>query len=114
MIIIRMRMCVLMEKQKEVMQTLLSMIELTGKEKGCQSYQVFRDIENLNIFNLFAEWNTREDLDHHLKSDRFGILLGTRSLLHESPSIQIHTVSKSEGMEMVNSLRSKSTIVISI
>ena len=48
-----------MEKQKEVMQTLISMIEPTGKEKGCLSYRVFCDIEDKNLFNLISEWETR-------------------------------------------------------
>jgi quinol monooxygenase YgiN len=111
MVIIRISMSVIMEKQKEVMQTLISMIEPTIKEKGCLSYQVYQDIETRNNFSLLSEWNTREDLVHHIKSDRFGILLGIRSLLHKPPSIKIHTVSNSEGMEMVNEIRNKSTLI---
>jgi len=102
---LRMTMHVLLEKQKEIMQTLISMIEPAGREKGCLNYQIFRDIENQNVFSLLGEWDTREDLDHHIKSDRFSVLLGTRSLLYEPPSIHIHTVSDSEGMEMVDALR---------
>ena len=96
-----------MEKQKEVMQTLISLIGPASREKGCLNYQVYQGIENRNVFSLLSEWNTREEMDHHIKSDRFGILLGTRSLLYEPPSIRIHTVSNSEGMEMVNTLRKK-------
>jgi quinol monooxygenase YgiN len=107
MIMNRITMHVLKEKQKEVMQTLLSMIEPMGKENGCLSYHVFQDIENQNVFSLLGEWNTREDMDNHIKSDRFGLLLGIRSLLCEPLTIQIHTASNSEGMEMVNTLRSK-------
>ncbi len=107
MILIRITIRVLLEKQKEVMQTLSSMIGPANGEKGCLSYCVYRDIETENIFSLLSEWNTREDLDFHIKSNRFSILLGTRSLLHESPSIQIHTVSRSEGIEVVKELRKK-------
>jgi len=114
MVMIRITMRALMEKHKEVMQTLLSIIEPTGKEKGCLSYHVFQDIENRNLFSLLGEWNTREDLDCHIKSDRFGVLLGTKSLLHEPLSIQIHTVSDSEGMDMVNALRNQSSLILSI
>lgn len=113
MILIRITIRVLLEKQKEVMQTLSSMIGPAGGEKGCLNYCVYRDIETENIFSLLSEWNTREDLDFHIKSDRFGILLGLRSLLHESPLIQIHTVSSSEGIEMVKELRKKHDLVFS-
>jgi len=43
------------EKQRGVMQTLLSMIESTGKKRGCLSHHVFRDIEDENVFSLIDE-----------------------------------------------------------
>ena len=107
MIIVGITMNVLIEKRTEVMQTLLSMIEPTENERGCQSCHVFRDIEDKNIFSLIEEWETREDLDDHIKSDRFSVLLGTKSLLCEPPQIQIHTVSQSEGMEAIHVARNK-------
>ena len=109
MIIVRIAMNALPENQKEVMQTLLSMIESTEKERGCLSHHVFRNIEDENVFSLIEEWQTREDLNDHIKSDRFSVLLGTKSLLCEPPKIHIHTVSDSEGMETVNAARAKRT-----
>jgi len=108
-IIFRITMNALLEKRTEVMQTLLSMIEPTENERGCLSCQGFRDIEDKNGFDLIAEWETREDLDHYISSDRFSVLLGTKSLLCEAPHIEIHTVSHSEGMETVNTTRGKRT-----
>ena len=107
MIIVRITMTARPEKRKEVMQTLLSMIEPTLQEKGCLSYQVFQDIDDENVFNLISEWKTRQDLDDHIKSYRFSVLLGTKSLLCEPLKVQIFTVSNSEGIEAVNSVRKK-------
>jgi quinol monooxygenase YgiN len=107
MIVVRIIMNVLPEKQKEVMQTLLSMVESPEKKGGYLSYGIFCDIEDKNVFNLISEWKTRKDLDDHIKSYRFSVLLGTKSLLCEPPKIEIHTVSHSEGMEAVNSVRKK-------
>jgi quinol monooxygenase YgiN len=109
MIIVRIIMNVLPEKQKEVMQTLLSMIESPGKESGYLSYGIFCDIEDKNVFNLISEWETREYLNDHIKSYRFSVLLGTKSLLCEPPQIEIHTVSRSEGMEAIDAVRCKRT-----
>ena len=107
MITVRLTMNALLEKRSEVMQTLLSMIEPTENERGCMMSLGFQDIVDKNGFGLIAEWETREDLDHYIKSDRFSVLLGTKSLLSEPPQIEIHTVSQSEGMEAVDSVRSK-------
>jgi len=106
-VIVIIAMNALPEKQKEVMQTLLSMIKSTGKETGCLSHHVFRDIEDENVFNLIGEWETRQDLDDHIRSDRFSVLLGTKSLLSEPQQIEIHTISQSEGMEVIHATRNK-------
>jgi quinol monooxygenase YgiN len=108
-IIVRITMNALLEKRTEVLQTLLSMIEPTENERGCLSFHAFRDIEDKNGFNLIAQWATREDLDRYIRSDRFSVLLGTKSLLCEAPQIEIHTVSHSEGMETIKAARGKST-----
>jgi quinol monooxygenase YgiN len=109
MFILRIKMNALPEKQKEVMQTLLSMIGPTGKERGCLGHDTFCDIEDKNAFSLLEAWENREYLEHHLRSDRFGVLLGTKSLLAKPLEMKIHTVSHSEGMEVANALRGKGT-----
>jgi quinol monooxygenase YgiN len=105
MIVVRIAMNVLPAKQKELVQTLLSMIGSMEKAAGCLSYDLFSNFEDENFLNLIEEWQTRKELDHHLRSEMFGVLLGTKSLLCEPPTIQIHTVSKSEGMEAINAVR---------
>jgi quinol monooxygenase YgiN len=105
MIVVKIAMNVLQEKQKELVQTILSMIGPMENEVGCLSYALFCNIEDKNLLILLEEWQTRKDLDRHLKSEMFSVLLGTKSLLCDRPQIQIHTVSHSEGMESVNATR---------
>ena len=111
MIIVRITMNVLPEKHKEVMQTLLSIVEPAVKTKGCLSYEVFRDIEDKHVFNMIEEWESREDLDRHIQSEIFGVLLGTKSLLTKPSEFNFHTVSHSEGVEVINALRGKGTSI---
>ena len=107
MIIVKITMTAHPEKRMEVMQTLLSLIEPTLQEKGCLSYQIFQDVNDENVFSLIKEWETREDLDRHMRSHRFGVLLGTKILLTGQQNIQIHTISHSERMEAVHAARGK-------
>ena len=107
MIILRITMKVLMEKRIEMMQTLLSMTETARKENGCLSYDILCDINGKTVFNLIEEWETREDLDRHIESERFSVLLGTRSLLIKPMEIKVHTVSHTEGAEIIEELRCK-------
>jgi quinol monooxygenase YgiN len=105
MIIFRITMNVIPEKQLEIMQTLLAMIEPTAKKAGCLSFGVFSDIEDKNRFSLLGEWETREALDCHIASHQFSVLLGTKSLLARPLEMKIHMVSHSEGAEVLNALR---------
>ena len=107
MILVRTIMNALPEKQKELMLTLLSMIDTAEKEKGCLSYDVFCDIDGKRVFSLIEEWETREDLDQHIRSERFSVLLGTKSLLAKPMEMKIHTVSYTEGEEVINAIRVK-------
>ena len=71
MIVFRTIMNVLPEKQKEVLQTLISLIDKPRNTSGCLSYGIFRDIEDKNVFNLISEWETRQDLDQYICSNTF-------------------------------------------
>jgi quinol monooxygenase YgiN len=104
---------VLPEKRKEFLQTLLSFTGPPEKEKGCLSYEIFCEIHNQNVFNLISEWETRRHINHHIRSERFSVLLGTKSLLCDPLKIQILTVLGSEGVEAVNSVRKKKEVEFS-
>jgi quinol monooxygenase YgiN len=107
MVVVRIMMNALPGKKLELMQTLLSMIEPTRKEAGCLGYAILCDIQDQNRFSLLEEWKTREDLDYHFMTNRFNVLLGTKTLLSEPLKIQIYTVLDAEGMESVHSMRKK-------
>lgn len=107
MIIVRIKIKALPEKRKEILQTLLSMTGAIRQEKGCRGYKIFQDIEDENTFCLVEEWENREDLEGHLRSNGFGVLLGTRVLLEEHQDIQIHTVLLTEDKSIINAVRSK-------
>jgi len=107
MIIVRTILSTLPEKQKEVMQTLLSMVEPPANGNGLLSYGIYHDIEDITVFKLISEWESRRHLNAHLISDRFGILLGTKSLLCKPIDVQILTVTHMEGMEVVRTVREK-------
>ncbi|WP_136810086.1 putative quinol monooxygenase [Desulfosediminicola flagellatus] len=105
MIIVRTTLNTLPEKQKEVMQTLLSMMEPPANRNGLLSYGIYRDIEDNNIFNLISEWKSRTYLNLHLRSDTFSVLLGIKGLLLKPIEIQIIKVSSVEGLDAVEAAR---------
>ena len=105
MIVIKITINAIPSKQLEMTQTLLSMIEPTKREAGCISYAVFCNTKDKNRFCLLEEWKTREEMDQHITSHQFSVLLGTKALLCEPMDIQIFTIYRSEGMDAVYSIR---------
>jgi len=105
MVTIIIEMKALPEKHLELKQTLEALMQSTRKEKGCLSHNVLMDIENDNSLSLFQKWQNREDLDDHLRSDRFTVLMGTRSLLSRPPEITMGEVANWSGWEAVEAVR---------
>lgn len=105
MILVKITMNSSIEKKKEIMQTLLSMIKPSRNEEGCINFEVFQNAADESLFCLLEEWNTRDDLVKHLNSSLFSALLGTRGLLMEPPTIRFHTVSKSESIEVLENAK---------
>jgi quinol monooxygenase YgiN len=83
MILVIIRMRVLAEKLKELSQTIASLIGSLRTEKGCLRCDFYRSMEDENELCIVEEWDTRENLNSHLKSERFKVLRGAMSLLQE-------------------------------
>ena len=92
MILLTIRMKVLPEKRMELSQAITSLIASIRTEKGCQRCDFCQDIEDENEFCILGEWDTQENLNSHLKSERFKILRGAMSLLQAPCEIVFHTV----------------------
>ncbi len=108
MIHVIIRMKVLPEKQQELVQTLHTLVVLIEKEHGCKNCNFYQDMENRNIFSLIEEWENQEDLDNHVRSDNFSVLLGAmRNLLSEAPDTEIKTVAQVTGIETLERARRK-------
>ena len=51
------------------------------------------------------EWESRENLERHIKSDPYRIILSLMELSGEPPEIKINTISKTEGLEAIEAIR---------
>jgi quinol monooxygenase YgiN len=63
------------------------------------------DVEAENIIFFKEEWKASEDLDTHLRSLHFGVLIGTMKLLNKEPEIRFDTIASSAGAEAVEAAR---------
>jgi quinol monooxygenase YgiN len=92
MILVIIRMKVLAEKRKELFQTIALLIGSLRTQKGCRRCDFCQNIEDENELCILEEWDTRENLNSHLKSERFRVLRGAMSLLEEPYEMMVYTV----------------------
>jgi quinol monooxygenase YgiN len=92
MVLVIIRMKVLAEKRVELCQTMVSLIGSLRTEKGCLHCDFCRSMEDENELRILEEWDTRKNLNNHLKSDRFRVLRGAMNLLREPYEMSFHTV----------------------
>ena len=93
------------EKRKEVLQTLKAILGPIRREQGCISCNCYVDVEAENIVFFKEEWKTSEDLDTHLRSVHFGVLIGAMKLLNQEPDIRFNTITFSAGAEAIKAAR---------
>ena len=91
MLLVIIRMKVLSEKRLELSQTIALLIVSIRTEKGCKRCDFCQSMEDENELWLLEEWDTRENLKSHLKSERFRILRGAMNLLKEPYEMMFHT-----------------------
>ena len=95
------------EKLKEVLQTFTAILGPIRREPGCTSCNCYVDVEAENIIYFREEWKTSEDLDAHLRSVHFCVLIGAMKLLIKEPEIRFDTISSTAGPEAITSARAR-------
>src|ERR1700759_26575 len=101
------RITVSTEKRIELCQTISSLIDPVKRERGCLTYRFYEEADDENTFVLIGEWETRDAWSNHLYSDNFAVLLGSISLLCDSPQIDFKLLSNVAGVEAMTRARIK-------
>jgi len=92
MILVMTRMKVLSEKRVELSQTIASLSGSIRIKKGCRRCDFCQSIEDENQLFLLEEWDTKENLMEHLKSDHFKVIRGAMNLLQRPYERIFHNV----------------------
>lgn len=99
------KMTVPLEKRKEVLQTVKALLGPIRREQGCISCNCYVDAEAENIIFFRQEWRSGVDLDIHLRSVHFGVLIGAMKMLDIEPEIRFDTIVSTGGAEVVKAAR---------
>ena len=84
-------------KLDEFVECLLSVSDVFRKEKGCQEFTLYRDIENKDTYSVVGEWSTYKALEKHFKNEKFSVLVGAARVLGEAFEMKIGETSEEGG-----------------
>jgi len=92
-------------KQQAVLDILRSVTGPTRLKSGCMDCAVYTDQGEAQTILYLEQWQSREFLDRHIRSELYFRVLTAMELANEAPEIYFHEVSNTRGLEYVEALR---------
>ena len=89
-----------------VIEVLRSVQGAVRTQPGCAAFDILEELGPEPSIVLFERWETGEALEEHLLSDSCRRVLGAVELSGSRPEIRFEHVSASEGIELIERLRS--------
>jgi quinol monooxygenase YgiN len=106
MIIVTLRIKVPGARRKDFLNSARLIIGPTKVQPGCISCQFYQGLDDPDAMLFVEEWASREELNYHINSDQYLIILSLMELSDEAPEIKINTISNTEGLEAIEAVRS--------
>lgn len=88
-------------KRAEILDVLLCLKGPTEVSRGCCACQILQDVEDENVLTCLQQWNTLEDVEEHLRSERFRRLLPYIEMSVEPPGVEFDAIQKVHGIELL-------------
>ena len=92
-------------KQQAVFDILRSVIGRIRVKSGCMDCAVYIDQGEAQTILYLEQWQLREPLDKHIRSELYFRVLSAMELAGEPPEIYFHEVSDTKGFEYIKALR---------
>ena len=88
-------------KQQEYRDLLLHVKGPTEGMPECRACWACQDVEDDRVFTYFVQWDTQEDLESQLRSERFRWLLPYIDMSIEPPVVNFGTIEHLHGIEFL-------------
>jgi len=87
---------------------LRTMENLTRSKPGCQCCCLYEQLNDTHTVLYVEQWESRETLQHHVRSSMYMRLLTAMELSSEAPEIQFHEIAETRELEFIEEMRSES------
>jgi quinol monooxygenase YgiN len=103
-VIATLRLSVHEDNHRELLQTVQSLLRPIRAQKGCLGSHLYYEIGEGDALCLMEEWATPEDLNEHLRSSYFTVLLGAARLLKNSSKLEFKLLTQTAGIEALEAI----------
>lgn len=90
-----------------MLEALNSLAFATRLDRGCSDCRLSVDANDPRSFCYVEDWNSLEDLEREIRSDRFTRLLLLLETAPELPVLEFRFVSETRGLDYVGEVRRK-------
>lgn len=105
MIVSTVRLVVAAPQQSEVLRMLRVFMGHATARAGCAGFWLVHDVANPEALTICDRWLTREDLDEHVRSAEYRLLLAVIDLSVSPPEISFDALEHIGGLDVVHGLR---------
>ena len=88
-------------KRDEVLQVLLCLKGPTEVSRGCRACRILQDVEDDQVLTYLVQWDTQDEIEEHLRSERFRRLLPYIEMSREPPQVEFSTIDQVRGIEFL-------------
>jgi quinol monooxygenase YgiN len=106
MILSTVRVVISPRERPEVLRILRVFMGHTTARTGCAGFSVSQDLTNHEVITISDRWITRDDLDAHVRSAEYRLLLAVIDLSVTPPEISFDELQHLGGLDLVHAVRS--------
>jgi quinol monooxygenase YgiN len=88
-------------KRDEIFDVLLCLKGPTEVARGCSACRILQDAEDDHALTYLVQWDTQDEIEEHLRSERFRRLLPYIEMSLEPPHVEFSTIDKTQGIEFL-------------
>ena len=100
-------MAIPLQKRGEALKILKSMVAGNKAQPDCVFSRICEDALEDNVLHISSNWRSEEELERHLRSDRYHKVLLVLEMALKQPEIRFDIISSSTGIETIEKARSR-------
>jgi quinol monooxygenase YgiN len=106
MVLATIRMNIPRKKRNEAVKILNAVAQQCHFYPGCLGCHLYDDVQEAQVLLYEEMWKSEEDLERHLRSERYRDVLLVMEMALRQPEVRFNTVSASTGFETIEKARS--------